>query len=113
MLFRYLTELKNSLGENEFKQFLEVIERDIKVNNIALNKRTSQKEFINICENYKMVLGRCQMSNIENCKELNEKHIHFLKKEGLDPKEFLHIETGYDYYKFYHIRTGKELTLRR
>lgn len=59
MLFRYLTELKNSLGENEFKQFLGVIERDIKVNNIALNKRTSQKEFINICENYKMVLGRC------------------------------------------------------
>ena len=26
MLLRYLTELKNSLGENEFKQFLGVIE---------------------------------------------------------------------------------------
>lgn len=59
MLFRYLTELKNSLGENEFKQFLGVIERDIKVNNVAFNKRTSQREFINICESYKMVLGRC------------------------------------------------------
>jgi len=59
MLFRYLTELKNSLGENEFKQFLGVIERDIKINRIAFSKRTSQKEFINICENYKMVLGRC------------------------------------------------------
>jgi hypothetical protein len=53
------------------------------------------------------------MSNIENCKELNYKHIKFLKREGLDPKEFLHLETGYDYYKFYHIGTGKELTLRR
>ena len=50
---------------------------------------------------------------IKNCKKLNDKHIKFLKREGLDPKEFLYLETGYDYYKFYHIRTGKELTLRR
>ena len=47
------------------------------------------------------------------CKELNQKHIRFLKEQGLDPKEFLHLETGYDYYKFYHIHTRKEIVLRR
>jgi len=59
MLFRYLTELKNSLGRNEFKQFLEVIGRDIKINRLAYGKRTSQEEFIEICENYKRALMRC------------------------------------------------------
>jgi len=47
------------------------------------------------------------------CKELNQKHIRFLKEQGLDPKEFLHLETGYDYYKFYHIQTGRKLEIRR
>lgn len=50
---------------------------------------------------------------VEHCKELTEKHIEFLKEEGLDPKEFLHLETSAYHYKFYHISTGKELVIRR
>lgn len=50
---------------------------------------------------------------IRRCKELSENEIKFLKKENLDPNEFLLIKKGADYYKFYHIRTEKELTLRR
>jgi len=47
------------------------------------------------------------------CKELNQKHIRFLKEQGLDPKEFLLLETNAYHYKFYHISTGKELVIRR
>lgn len=57
MLFKYLTELKNSLGEN-FKEFILDVDRDIKVNRIAFNKTTSQKEFIEICEILKGALAR-------------------------------------------------------
>lgn len=58
MLFKYLTELKKSLGV-DFKEFILDVERDIKTNRVAFNKRTSQEEFINICEGLKMALGRC------------------------------------------------------
>ena len=59
----------------------------------------------------KQAYERCKM--LEQCKELNERHISFLKKQGLEPKEFLHLETSAYHYKFYHIRTAKEVVIRR
>lgn len=58
MLLDYLTELKNSLSESDFKDFIIDIERDIKVNRISFGKRTRPREFINICEILKGVLER-------------------------------------------------------
>ena len=59
MLFNYLTELKNSLSNEEFNDFMKDVENDIKVNRVAFGKRTSTKEFINICEISKGALRRC------------------------------------------------------
>jgi len=59
MLFNYLTELKKSLSQEEFKEFMGEVDRDIKINRIAFNKRTSQEEFIQICEGLKMAWMRC------------------------------------------------------
>lgn len=47
------------------------------------------------------------------CKELTEKQKRFLKELGMNSKEFLSIWTGADHYKFYHIKTGQEVTIRR
>lgn len=58
MLFKYLTELKNSLPAREFREFLQDVENDIKVNRVAFGKRTSPQEFINICEILKGALAR-------------------------------------------------------
>lgn len=58
MLFKYLTELKNSLPAREFREFLQDVENDIKVNRVAFGKRTSPQEFINICEILKGALVR-------------------------------------------------------
>ncbi|MDU5107158.1 MULTISPECIES: hypothetical protein [unclassified Clostridium] len=60
MLFKYLTELKNSLSAKEFSAFMNDVTNDIKANRVAFNKRTSSKEFINICEILKITLGRCE-----------------------------------------------------
>ena len=53
MLINYLKDLKNSLGEDNFKEFIVEVDRDIKINRLTYGKRTSQKEFVEICENYK------------------------------------------------------------
>ena len=58
MLFEYLTKLKKSLSKDDFKKFMQDVENDIKVNRVAFGKRTSQKEFINICEILKGALAR-------------------------------------------------------
>lgn len=50
---------------------------------------------------------------MENYRELTEKQKRFLREYGLDPKEFLSVITGYDYYTFYHINRRKEISLRR
>lgn len=50
---------------------------------------------------------------LENCKELKEKQKIFLEEQGLNPKEFLSLETSADHYKFYYIKTGKEVVIRR
>lgn len=58
MLFQYLTELKKSMLEGDFREFLQDVENDIKVNRVAFGKRTSPQEFINICEILKGALAR-------------------------------------------------------
>ncbi|WP_294364734.1 hypothetical protein [uncultured Clostridium sp.] len=58
MLLNYLTELKNSLPNEEFQIFIQDVENDIKVNRVAFCKRTSSKEFISICEILKRVIAR-------------------------------------------------------
>ena len=57
MLINYLRELKKSM-KDEFKSFIETVERDIKVNRVAFGKKTNQQEFINICEILKGVYSR-------------------------------------------------------
>lgn len=57
-LLEYLTELKNSLPVNEFKNFMVDVESDIKVNRIPFGIRTSSMDFINICEILKGALAR-------------------------------------------------------
>ncbi|MGG7057563.1 DUF6906 family protein [Clostridium tertium] len=37
----------------------------------------------------------------------------FLKQSGLNPKDFLLVNKAYDHYTFYHIKKGKEVSLRR
>lgn len=59
MLLEYLTELKNSLSEDEFYRFMKDVTNDIKVNRVAFNKKTSQAEFKNVCEILKGTLLRC------------------------------------------------------
>lgn len=59
MLFNYLTELKKGLSNKDFIKFIKDVENDIKVNRVAFGKRTSTKEFINICEISKGALRKC------------------------------------------------------
>lgn len=54
----YLTELKNSLPKEEFKDLLLDVERDIKFNRINFNKRTSSRDFIDLCESMRVVMRR-------------------------------------------------------
>lgn len=58
MLLKYLRDLKNSLTKDEFNEFMLDVENDIKVNRVAFGKKTSQLEFINICEILKGALAR-------------------------------------------------------
>lgn len=50
---------------------------------------------------------------MENYRELNVKQRVFLKEYGLEPKDFLLVATAYDHYTFYHIKSRKEVSLRR
>jgi hypothetical protein len=59
MLLEYLTELKNSLSEDEFYRFMKDVTNDIKVNRVAFNKKTSQAEFKDVCKILLEVLDRC------------------------------------------------------
>jgi hypothetical protein len=59
MLLEYLTELKNSLSEDDFYRFMKDVTNDIKVNRVAFNKKTSQAEFKDVCKILLEVLDRC------------------------------------------------------
>lgn len=58
MLLKYLTELKKSLSKGDFRAFITDVKNDIKVNRVALGKKTSPQQFINICEILKGALAR-------------------------------------------------------
>lgn len=66
MLLEYLTELKNSLSEDDFYRFMKDVTNDIKVNRVAFNKKTSQSEFKNVCEILKGTLLRCDNEQVTN-----------------------------------------------
>lgn len=50
---------------------------------------------------------------MENYKWPNVEQKTFLREYGLNPKEFLVVSKAYDHYTFYHIKTGKEVCIRR
>lgn len=59
MLFKYLTNLKNSTNEKDFNEILKMATDDIKFNRTSMGKKTSAKKFIEICEITKGVYERC------------------------------------------------------
>lgn len=50
---------------------------------------------------------------IEESKNLTLKQKKFLESQGLNADEFLIIAAPVDYYKFYHVLSGKEVVIRR
>lgn len=50
---------------------------------------------------------------MENYRELTEKQKRFLREYGVDPGEFLSVNTSAEDYTFYHINKRKEISLRR
>lgn len=55
----YLNWLKDNTSIKMFKEILEDVTVDIKFNNINFGKRTSQKEFIEICKRTHKIHLRC------------------------------------------------------
>lgn len=49
MALKYLKWLKNSAGEEIFKQVVKAAEDDIKFNRVGFNKTTTEDKFIEIC----------------------------------------------------------------
>lgn len=49
MALKYLKWLKDSAGEDIFKQVVKAAEDDIKFNRVGFNKTTTEDEFIEIC----------------------------------------------------------------
>lgn len=49
MALNYLKWLKNSAGEEIFKQVVKAAEDDIKFNRVGFNKTTTEDKFIEIC----------------------------------------------------------------
>lgn len=50
---------------------------------------------------------------MKNPKNLTLKQKKFLESQGLNADEFLIIAAPVDYYKFYHVLSGKEVVIRR
>lgn len=50
---------------------------------------------------------------LKNPKNLTLKQKKFLESQGLNADEFLIIAAPVDYYKFYHVLSGKEVIIRR
>ena len=55
MLFNYLRDLKANTDTNTFKNIMEVVTKDVKFNRIEFGKRTTAKQFIEICETARKV----------------------------------------------------------
>lgn len=52
-------------------------------------------------------------SKMKNLKRLTLKQKRFLENEGLNSEEYLIIGSPMDCYKFYHIKTKREVAIRR
>lgn len=50
---------------------------------------------------------------LKNPKNLTLKQKKFLESQGLNSDEFLIIAAPADYYKFFHVLSGKEVVIRR
>jgi hypothetical protein len=50
---------------------------------------------------------------MKNTKKITLKQKKFLQECGLNPEEFLITSAPMDCYKFYHIKTKKEVVIRR
>ncbi|WP_157453680.1 DUF6906 family protein [Clostridium sartagoforme] len=50
---------------------------------------------------------------MKNPKNLTLKQKKFLESQGLNADEFLIIAAPVDYYKFFHVLSGKEVVIRR
>lgn len=48
-IFEFLTELKSNVTEEEFKMILAATDADIKFNRVGFGKRTTPKQYINVC----------------------------------------------------------------
>lgn len=49
MVFKFLTWLKANVTDEQFKDILEATDQDIKFNRVGFGKRTTPKEYIDIC----------------------------------------------------------------
>ena len=49
MVFKFLTSLRSSVTEQQFKEILEAADQDIKFNRVSFGKRTSPIKYIDIC----------------------------------------------------------------
>lgn len=56
MIIKFMSELKEKVGENLFKEIISMAEKDIKFNRVNLRKLTTKKDFIFICQKYYKVL---------------------------------------------------------
>jgi len=59
MVFKFLSNLKAEVGENNFKDILAATDQDIKFNRIGFGKITGPEKFMEICTGCKNVLLRC------------------------------------------------------
>lgn len=50
---------------------------------------------------------------MNNPRKLNNRHKRFLSNQGYDPKDFLIVGEGYDYYTFYSKVIKKIFDIRR
>lgn len=58
MVFKFLSNLKEEVGLDNFKKILDMTDADIKFNRVSFGKTTGPKEFIKICTGCKNVLMR-------------------------------------------------------
>lgn len=49
MVFKFLTWLKANVTEEQFKNILAAADQDIKFNRVCFGKRTTPKQYIDIC----------------------------------------------------------------
>lgn len=59
MVYKFLNNLKQEVGETNFKTILDMTDADIKFNRVSFGKTTGPAKFIEICTGCKNALMRC------------------------------------------------------